>query len=206
MATGAMNFETQYQELCAALFKQGQVKDLTKEFNSMICDESRIRFLLTLDCVRVTSGERASKLKCAEESGRLRAAGNATYSRRGQETAALELYTQAVLAAPVNDGADESLALALANRSAVLLSLGHVGPCLADMSRALQHGYPQRLRRKLHQRLEKLEQQALKNQLSSIELTQPLVINQNITEQQEQRLVSGNYGIGWNVWGKIFFL
>ena len=189
MATEAMDFETQYQQLCLALSRQGQVKDLTKEFNTMIYDESRVRFLLTLDCLRAPPRERPSKLKCAAESARLRAAGNAAYSRRGQEAAALELYTQAVLAAPAADPADDCLALALANRSAVLLSLGHMGPCLVDMSRALQHGYPPRLRQKLDQRLEKLRQQALNNR--SAELTDPLVISQHLTGDEEQRLVSG---------------
>ena len=167
---------------------QGQVSDLTKEFNSMTSDETRVRFLLTLDCVRAPSRERSSKLKCAEESARLRSAGNAAYGRRGQESAALELYTQAVLAAPA---ADEALALALANRSAVLLSLGHLGPCLADMSRALQHGYPQRLQAKLEQRLEKLRQQLQKEPTE--ELTEPLTISQDLTEDQEEKLVSGDH-------------
>ncbi|XP_043236361.1 SET and MYND domain-containing protein 4-like [Amphibalanus amphitrite] len=182
----AMDFETQYRELCVALSKQGQVTNLTKEFNSMTSDESRVRFLLTLDCVRAPSRERASRLKCPAESGRLRSAGNAAYGRRGQERAALQLYTQAVLAAPEGD---EALPLALANRSAVLLSLGHLGPCLADMSRALRHGYPQRLHSKLEQRLEKLRELALRE--PSAELPETPTLSPDLTDEQEETLVSG---------------
>ncbi|KAF0289974.1 SET and MYND domain-containing protein 4 [Amphibalanus amphitrite] len=169
----AMDFETQYRELCVALSKQGQVTNLTKEFNSMTSDESRVRFLLTLDCVRAPSRERASRLKCPAESGRLRSAGNAAYGRRGQERAALQLYTQAVLAAPEGD---EALPLALANRSAVLLSLGHLGT---------------RLHSKLEQRLQKLRELALRE--PSAELPETPTLSPDLTEEQEETLVSGRF-------------
>ncbi|XP_037080735.1 SET and MYND domain-containing protein 4-like [Pollicipes pollicipes] len=189
MAGDGADFEATYKKLCVALSKQGQVKDLTKEFNSMRSDDSRVRFLLALDAVRAPPFELKAKLKCAEESNRLRAEGNAAYGRRGQEAAALELYTRAVLAAPADDG--PALALALANRSAVLLSLGWLGPCLVDMRRALRHGYPQQLRPKLEQRLQRVRQEAQAR--SCPELAGPLDFNEDAADEDDERLVSGAF-------------
>ncbi|KAF4529772.1 hypothetical protein B566_EDAN018037 [Ephemera danica] len=52
---------------------------------------------------------------------------------------ALKLYTQSIARAPTNS---TELALAYANRSAVLRSMKKCRECLVDIQRALNHGYP----------------------------------------------------------------
>ncbi|XP_070572634.1 SET and MYND domain-containing protein 4-like [Ptychodera flava] len=71
---------------------------------------------------------------------------------------ALKNYNQSILYAKprskVNgeEAEDCQLSLAYANRSAVLFHLQHYEQCMADIQRALKHGYPENLRYKLYKR------------------------------------------------------
>lgn len=76
------------------------------------------------------------------ESKRLRELGNKAFTT-GRDSKALELYSEAVVYAD-QSSKENTFALALANRSAVLARLGHRGQrrALADIRRALTSGHP----------------------------------------------------------------
>ena len=83
--------------------------------------------------------------KSAEDSVQHREQGNKAY-QGGDAEKGNELYTQSIACAP--PGSLE-LALAFANRSASLRSLGRLRECVEDVQRALEGGYPELLRHKL---------------------------------------------------------
>lgn len=82
--------------------------------------------------------------KSIEESKRMRDIGNMSF-KNGNFMDALNQYTQAVRYAPYpnQDIKDNSLALALANRSAALYSLTRYRLCLLDIDLAIKYGYPE---------------------------------------------------------------
>jgi len=86
--------------------------------------------------------------KSNTEATEFRNAGNVEYKIRN-DGAALELYTRSIASAM--EGSKE-LALAYANRSAVLLRINKLAPCLHDINRALEEKYPENLRKKLRSR------------------------------------------------------
>ena len=86
----------------------------------------------------------SKKLKDAEESIKLRNQGNKHFQEKCNQKA-LHLYNESVIAAP-SSGDTSVLALALANRSAVLLHLKKYDLCLADIDKALKNDYPENLR------------------------------------------------------------
>nr|XP_045606325.1 SET and MYND domain-containing protein 4-like [Procambarus clarkii]XP_045606332.1 SET and MYND domain-containing protein 4-like [Procambarus clarkii]XP_045606341.1 SET and MYND domain-containing protein 4-like [Procambarus clarkii] len=99
--------------------------------------------------------------KGAIESEKFRNEGNRLYRERKLEQALLA-YNYSILAAPhlaTRDSAladstpeQESLALAYANRSAVLYEMGQYESALADIQRSLTCGYPPPRRHRLHER------------------------------------------------------
>lgn len=82
--------------------------------------------------------------KSFEESKRMRDIGNTSF-KNGNFMDALNQYTQAVRYAPYpgHGVKDDSLALALANRSAALYSLTRYRLCLLDIDLAIKYGYPE---------------------------------------------------------------
>ena len=105
--------------------------------------------------------------KCDKEEGlgnseRLRALGNEAYKRKEYKEA-LKLYNESMSATETaevsvtEDGtlvwsATESLAKALANRSAIHFQKGDYDFCLEDIKTSFQFGYPENLRQKLRER------------------------------------------------------
>ncbi|KAM6984632.1 SET and MYND domain-containing protein 4 [Aplochiton taeniatus] len=86
--------------------------------------------------------------KDPEEAARSRERGNASFKYKDYTSAALH-YSQGVCnAAP----SSEQLSLCYANRSAALFYLHCYQECLADIDRALEHGYPPHLQTKLQTR------------------------------------------------------
>ena len=83
--------------------------------------------------------------------------GNKAY-RDKKDIDALYLYSQAIIAAPCDPdtGKSKELAVALANRSAVLFSLKAYPLALDDIRLALEVGYPKELRYKLLERRGKI--------------------------------------------------
>lgn len=83
--------------------------------------------------------------KSPHESKVLRDKGNALF-KEGRYGEALTAYTEAVKYAPYpqfGDKNDNSLALALANRSASLYALARYRLCLLDIELAIKYGYPE---------------------------------------------------------------
>merc|ERR1712156_861302 len=83
--------------------------------------------------------------------------GNKAY-QEGKDIDALHFYTQAVLSAPCDEetGKSKDLAIALANRSAVLFSLKAYHLSLDDIKLAFDSGYPEELHFKLLERKAKI--------------------------------------------------
>lgn len=95
------------------------------------------------DACKLKSKSRVSKSR--DESRRMRESGN-NHFKHGNYIEALNQYTQAVRFAPYpsqENEDDESLALALANRSAALYSLTRYRLCLLDIDLAVKYGYPE---------------------------------------------------------------
>lgn len=85
------------------------------------------------------------KAKSSSLASTIRNEGNTAYFHK-ENNKALLLYTRSVaMAIPES----EELALAFANRSAVLLRMEKYKLCLLDINRALNGNYPKRLRPKL---------------------------------------------------------
>jgi len=86
--------------------------------------------------------------KSAAKATEFRNLGNDAFRRR-KEIESLKCYIKSVAFAPPNS---PELALAYANRSAVLFRLGKYDSCLLDANRALTNNYPDSLKPKLHER------------------------------------------------------
>lgn len=82
--------------------------------------------------------------KSISESKRMRDLGNKSF-KNNEFIEALKYYTQSIKYAPYpsEDVKDDSLALALANRSAALYSLTRYRLCLSDIDLAIKYGYPE---------------------------------------------------------------
>lgn len=85
--------------------------------------------------------------KNSNEANKKREQGNIEFKNKKYHLALL-YYTHSIAVAPVQCKSN-SLALAYANRSAVLKALGLYTDCIADVERALSHGYPTHLRYKI---------------------------------------------------------
>ncbi|KAF4522409.1 hypothetical protein B566_EDAN007659 [Ephemera danica] len=89
------------------------------------------------------------KAKDSDSSVKLRQTGNSAFTAKGYAEAH-KLFTESIAIAPENS---TELALAFANRSAVLLATGRFTQCITDIHRALSMEYPQNLHYKLYLRL-----------------------------------------------------
>ena len=123
---------------------------LSKRFMSAETDEDRMAFTFSVleeYCLIPTS---KSEEKNSNESIRLRNQGNRIFIGNRNNASyyikAWELYSKSVAFAPNNS---EELALAFANRSAVLVHLQKYKEALNDIERALGLGYPEHLKVKL---------------------------------------------------------
>ncbi|XP_076763579.1 protein-lysine N-methyltransferase SMYD4 [Xylocopa sonorina] len=128
-------------------------KDLIDKCKALDTDEERILFTLNVMLEYNVIPQSSSSEKSAEESERLREQGNKVFVSAPLETGtclkALKLYTESVAYAPYPS---EQLALAYANRSAVLMKLHKYQLCIDDIDRALALTYPDNLRGKLYVR------------------------------------------------------
>jgi hypothetical protein len=105
-----------------------------------------------LPCKKVLSN------KSSEKSIELRNLGNRAFGKNNRE--ALRLYTESIAAAPYPTEVEltkcevtcDALAIAFANRSAVLFSMGKYEICLKDISQVLKFGYPEKLMYKIYER------------------------------------------------------
>ena len=84
--------------------------------------------------------------KSEGDSRRFRDLGNNQF-KVGKDVEAIEMFNKAILKAPSNEeNKGKDLSLAIANRSAALMRLGHLQLALEDVEFALNSGYPADLR------------------------------------------------------------
>lgn len=128
-------------------------QDMINKYKALYTDEERVIFslnvMLEYDIIPQASGD----IKNAKESEKLREEGNKLFVsiplKNRTCVDALKLYTKSIAYAPYPS---EQLALAYANRSAVLLKLHKYELCIQDIDRALALKYPDNLRAKLYVR------------------------------------------------------
>ena len=121
------------------------------EFSQCKTDTQRFACLYMQPVVHeVIHIEEWNKEKSEVQARVLRTSGNKSYQRK-QFKESLEMYTESILKAPVDDDSSE-LALAFANRSAVFYHLKMYVLCLQDINYALKYGYPEHNRYKLYER------------------------------------------------------
>lgn len=140
-----------FLDLKARLESQGKYEVFLEELKTCETNEERVRKLNQLPEIHnILKVEVVKNGKNAELSVKMREEGNTLFKNR-QYQKALELYNASVSLAPTS-GDTTTLALAQANRSAVLCHIKLYQPCLVDIEAAIQYGYPENLRHKLYER------------------------------------------------------
>ena len=111
--------------------------------------------------------------------------GNDLFKEKNLEVA-LHYYNLALVFAEMDS---EAAGMAYANRSAVLIELGHFEDALQDVELAFVNKYPKELTHKLEQRKNKCQEWILKKQqkYDAIELKQRKVIEAEIQEVKKMR-------------------
>lgn len=142
------SFDIIYGNLMHALDKSDRIRSISKVFSECSCDEKRVELVFNILQENVLPLTIHQRGKSTEESIRLRNVGNSAFKQK-KLSAALKLYSQSVAVAP-NDSAE--LALAYANRSAVLFMLKSYELCVVDINRAIACNYPDHLKYKLYER------------------------------------------------------
>lgn len=143
-----------YPTLEKALKSAQNWDSFLKNFKNCKTDEERVCQLYDLPEVHnIITVKQGKRLKSSEESIILREQGNQVFKKTYKQKA-LDLYNLSVLKAPTS-GDTSALALALANRSAVLLLLKYYQLSLLDIESSFKYGYPDNLKYKLLERMGK---------------------------------------------------
>ncbi|XP_029038440.2 SET and MYND domain-containing protein 4-like isoform X2 [Osmia bicornis bicornis] len=126
-------------------------KEVFKKFKTLHSNENRVKFFLKLMLNYGMIPQVCPDSKNAEKSTELRKQGNEKYMSNSLTNYlcidVLKLYTKSIAYAPCTS---EELALAYANRSAVLKQIHKYKECIEDIDRALALPYPNNLRSKLY--------------------------------------------------------
>lgn len=158
-----VSFKELYSKFRSLLQESWQTNEVTAQFGPSATLDSMFRYLWSRQEAQQIlvppSGNPGISRKGAIESEQFRNEGNRLYRERKLEQALLA-YNYSVLTAPhphLDSTAPpapvhEGLALAMANRSAVLFEMGQFEAALADVERAVNFGYPKTKRHKLHER------------------------------------------------------
>ncbi|XP_076545140.1 protein-lysine N-methyltransferase SMYD4-like [Osmia lignaria lignaria] len=128
-------------------------EDVFNEFKTLHADEERVRFFLKLMLEYGMISQVCPDRKNAKKSTELKKQGNEKYMSKSLTSSlcidALKLYTKSIAYAPCTS---EQLALAYANRSAVLKKIHKYKECIQDIDRALALPYPNNSRSILYLR------------------------------------------------------
>ena len=150
-----MDFNSIFSKLCSNLEKEGKVKEISSQFSTCADNTQRVVFALNLagphlkNQLNSIQESRISPSKCQKLAVSHREDGNRFYGKK-LIMEAMQSYNLSILVAAPGE---QSLALAYANRSAVLYDLGDWLHCLRDIQLALGTGcYPRHLEHKLHER------------------------------------------------------
>jgi tetratricopeptide (TPR) repeat protein len=169
---GITTVDETFQQLCDYLRVNRRVESVSELFAKQTNDSDRVEIAtqllkehnLLVTCKRFLREDGKSVTRSID----LRNSGNKAFQKKDDRTA-LMLYTQSIAIAPFpsiseisneemraelteNENCSEALALALANRSAVLFSMGNHDSCLSDIRQALKFNYPNKLLYKLFER------------------------------------------------------
>ncbi|RZC33209.1 SET and MYND domain-containing protein 4 [Asbolus verrucosus] len=139
------NFAGIRRRLLRHLTANSDVTALSKRFGLLRENFERVDFVVDLLEDADVEIELRSDPKSDEVAAKLREQGNEMYKMKKVKEA-WELYTKSISYAE-EDGVN--LALAYANRSAVLFEVNLHRQCLMDISRALENNYPEHLKPKL---------------------------------------------------------
>lgn len=154
-------FEAMFERLCSALKTEGEVESISEQFRKLTSDCDRVNYLTKLksvaDIVQLPECSRTDGKKSLQKSLQLRSEGNRFFKAKNF-TAALQNYTKSLAASPlpskleITTTAENSLSLAFANRSAVLVHLNELQLAINDVENAFRLNYPKDLAYKLHDR------------------------------------------------------
>jgi len=122
--------------------------DQLKQFNS---DEERVLFCSSLEKVDSFVVQPIFKKKDANSAKLKREEGNSAFQKKWYKQAHMQ-YSLSAIKSPSHD---DTLAYAIANRSACLYYLGQIKHCMADIHLAMACNYPSQLQYKLYERLAK---------------------------------------------------
>ena len=134
--------------------------DLHKCLTSHTTDSERVKtFTTVMERIHLLPQNKIVKNKTEKESLGLRNLGNKAFEN-GNDKEAHHLYTKSIATAPFPTELEletsvikyDALAIALANRSAVLFRGGKYESCLKDISQAVKYKYPEHLLYKLFER------------------------------------------------------
>ena len=146
-------FNKGFQELQAKLHSSGREREISGKFGKLKTDEERVAFVLALEdfnevfpIAKIAKPGKSSSLAV-----NLRNEGNAFFKRCCDQDA-LRKYSESVAFSPTHTEGNQELALAYANRSAVLFHLKQYSQCLMDIRLSLEAGYPINLQYKLYDR------------------------------------------------------
>ncbi|XP_060523174.1 SET and MYND domain-containing protein 4-like [Cylas formicarius] len=139
------------QRLLRRLVERSEVTTVSETFAALETNSDRVNLALDLLKENAVFPQFLVDGKSSELSVEYRQKGNQAFKRK-LSVEALEFYTKSILFSP---GSSENLALAYANRSAVLFENRLYEECIADINRALKSGYPEKLKAKIETRMEK---------------------------------------------------
>lgn len=135
-------------QLKLSLESDEKYESFLNDFSTCQSDLERIQKLYEMpDVQAILKFEKKIVGKDAEKSAHCREQGNKLFQKKSFWKA-LEMYNRSMMLAPTS-GEMCTLALALANRSAVLYHMKQYRHCLYDIQAALENGYPDNLRYKL---------------------------------------------------------
>lgn len=141
-------FQKTYRQLSQYISINDHDQTFSKKFAKLDNNAARIQFLLTiLDTAQLATFSPSWTKKDLTNAGSIKASGNKCYQRKDLKQA-WAMYNQALLLTPFVDD-NGLLAVCFANRSAVLFGMQKYEDCLADIDRAVRHGYPERSMYKL---------------------------------------------------------
>ncbi|XP_045176137.1 SET and MYND domain-containing protein 4-like [Mercenaria mercenaria] len=150
-SSAALKSQAWLTDLKTKLETTGKYDMFLEGFKSCQTDQDRLKLVDGLqEAQDIITVKAVKKGKNVEESVRQREEGNVMFKKR-QYKKTLDLYNSSVILAPTS-GDTSALALALANRSAVLCHRKLYQPCLVDIQAAIDYGYPENLRYKLYER------------------------------------------------------
>lgn len=154
-------------------------EDLLEEFCKLLGYEA-------IDISKLQDNEQ----KCESESVRQREIGN-LFTKRMDYGHAIAAYTKSIASAPHDSTA---LALAFANRGAILKTMGHFKDSVKDSLNALAHGYPEHLKHKVYIRLGQCYQQMGEVDEAKIHISKAMeAVNCSLLTKNEQSNLKQKY-------------